>query len=126
MSLFVYFSPIYTVVLPVSRRCRHGLNPGSTRCNHGVRRPYTVSPRSVKDVPRCRPVLVPVLPGMTTVLPGVPTVLPGVATVLFGLSRSVGTAFGFNLCFASRRCNSNWLVSKCAWNKINLRDYLKL
>ena len=67
-----------------------------------------------------------VLPGMTTVLPGVTTVLPSVATVLLGLSRSVGTAFGFNIGFPSRRCNSNWLVSKCSWNKINIRDYLKL
>ena len=65
-------------------RCRYGLNPGSSRCSHGVTRPYTVSLLSVKDVPRGRPVLVPVhvpvLPGMTTVLPG-----DGVATVLLGL-----------------------------------------
>jgi len=81
-------------------------------------------------VPRCRPGLVSVyhdiLPGMTTVLPGMTTALPDVATVLLGLSRSVGTAFGFTLCFSSRRCNSNWFVSKCAWNKINIRDYFKL
>ena len=56
-----------------------------------------------------------VLPGVATVLPGVATVLPGVVSVCPGLLLSVGTGFGFNyLCFPSRRCNSNWLVSKCA------------
>ena len=96
-------------------RCRYGLNPGSSRCSHGVTRPYTVSLLSVKDVPLCRVGLVPVhhddhdSPRYS-----------------HGSPRSVGTAFGFNLCFPPRRCNSNWLVSKCAWNKINIRDYLKL
>ena len=70
-------------------------------------------------MPRCRPGLGPVYHGSPRYDHG----SPGCG---HGSPRSVGTAFGFNLCFPSRRCNSNWLVSKCAWNKINIRDYLKL
>ena len=125
---------LYISVLYIRWYCRyrHGLNPVSCRCSHCVTRPYTDQSRCHPGVSRMCHGVAPIwcrfimfLPGMITVLPGVSTVLPGVATVLLGLSRSDGTAFSFKLCFPSRRCNSNWLVSKCAWNKINIRDYLK-
>ena len=43
--------------------CRHSLNPRSSRCSHHITRSYTVSPRSIKDVPRCRPGLMSVYHG---------------------------------------------------------------
>ena len=107
-------------------RCRDGLNPGSSRCSHRVTRPYTVSLSSVKDVPRCRPGLVPVHHGSARCSHGSARCSHGSPRCSHGSPRSVGTAFGFNLCFPSRRCNSNWLVSKCARNKLNIRDYLKV
>ena len=93
---------------------------GPTRCHPGVLRMcHGAAPFW------CRFITDTVLPGIIIIIDHgfpPPSVVP---TVLLGLSRSVGTAFGCNLCFPSRRCNSNWLVSKCAWNKINIRDYLK-
>ena len=99
VHLYNYFSPIYTVVLPVSPWCYHGLNPGSSRCSHGVTRPYTVSPRSVKDMPRCRPGLVPVCHGSARCDHGSPRYGHSSPRFSLGLSRSVGTVFGFNVLF---------------------------
>jgi len=94
-------------------------HPDVATVSHGLKRYHP----GVSRMCHC---VVPVWCRFITILHGMTTVHPGVATVLLGLSRSVGTSFGFNLCFPSRLCNSNWLVSKSVWNKINIRDYLKL
>ena len=57
--VFVDFSAIYIYIYGAIARCRHGLNPGLYRCSHGVTPECqgcaTVSPPSVKDVPRVAP-----------------------------------------------------------------------
>ena len=107
--------PLYSGCSPVWPRCSH-CTVGAPRCGHGA------------------PTVQWVLPGVATVLPlysgcspvwlrcshctvGAPRCGHGAPRFSLGLSRSFGTEFGFNvLCFPSRarRCNSNWLVSKCA------------
>jgi len=127
--LYNYFSLIY---IQWYCRCRHGVttfwtpdDPDVATVSHGI----TPDSRSVKDMPRCRPGLVPVYHGSPRCGHGSPRCGHGCPRFSLGLSRSFGTVFGFNvLCFPSwaRRCNSNWLVSKCAWNKMNICDHLKL
>ena len=99
-------------------RCRHGSKPWSSRRSQGVTRSYTVSPRSVNAVSRCRPGLKPVYhgspwcghgsprcsPGMSRCRPGLACCSPGLARCcppsLLGFIFLTTTYMIFNVPFA--------------------------